>query len=105
MQNDVLLDSDVIIWILRGKQEIIEKAQKLFSIKQIHTTPISAAEIHAGLRHDEVKFVNDFFRQIVVTTITYEIGCVAGEFLKKYSKSHGVEMGDALIAASAAALV
>jgi len=100
MKNNVLLDSDVIIWFLRGRVDIKEKLQKFFMQEPIYTTPVSVAEIYAGLRSNESKMIKEFFNQLNVSTITYDIGCMAGEFLNKYSKSHGVELGDALIAAS-----
>ena len=100
MKNSVLLDSDVIIWFLRGRVDIKEKLQKFFLEETLYTTPVSVAEIFAGLRPHESKMIKEFFNQLNISTITYDIGCMAGEYLNKYSKSHSLELGDALIAAS-----
>ncbi|MGA7842599.1 MAG: PIN domain-containing protein, partial [Candidatus Acidiferrales bacterium] len=42
------------------------------------------------------------FAAVQAIPIDTEIGVRAGLFLRQYAKSHGVELGDALIAATAA---
>ena len=98
--NDILLDSDVIIWILRGRAEYIEKFKFLFENGLIFTTPISVAEIFAGARPNEEKVINNFFQSIEVLQIDQKTGMNAGNYMNQFSHSHKIEIADALIGAS-----
>jgi predicted nucleic acid-binding protein len=46
--------------------------------------------------------IANLFRALLSVPIDAETGRQAGEYLRKYRKSHGVELGDALIASGAA---
>ena len=99
----VLLDSDVIVEWLRGREPVVGRIQILLEQhSQLFWTPVSIAEIYAGVRRGEEEAIANLFLLLEVVPITAEIGEKAGRYLKSYGKSHGVELGDALIAASAA---
>lgn len=98
----VLLDSDVLIEWLRGREPVVKKILSLLeNHAELFWTPVSIAEIFAGVRRSEEDEVENLFLLLEPLAITPEIGRRAGQFLKAYSKSHGVELGDSLIAASA----
>jgi len=97
----VLIDSDIIIWILRGNEKVLVRFKKLFEEHPLYTTPITVAEIWSGARKNEEKIITEVFQSLEVLSIDKPIGMGAGEFMNKFSKSHSVEMADALIAASA----
>lgn len=97
----IIIDSDILIWILRGNEEVkeefvktAEKESGLFCI-----TPIQIAEIIAGLREKERNSTELFLDSFNILDIDYKIGKIAGEFMNKYQKSHEVMMADALISA------
>ena len=98
----ILLDSDVIIEWLRGHEPFADLIPQLL---QEHTelfwTPISVAEVYSGARRGEEKQTGNLFVLFEPVSISMEIGKKAGEYLRLYSKSHGVEIADALIAACA----
>lgn len=96
----VLVDSDIIIWLLRGDKKIAEKLKTIFSQQPLFTTPITVSEIYAGARKNEEKVIADLFQSIEVLNINKEIGVMAGEWMNRYSKSHSLELADAMIAAS-----
>jgi len=100
--RDVLLDTDVIIEFLRGRSIIRERLRALLEqeIRLVYT-PISIAEIHAGLRAGEEGSIEAFFSALDAIPLDNEIGEKAGEYLRKYAKGHGVELADAFIAAVA----
>jgi predicted nucleic acid-binding protein len=99
---DILLDSDVIIAWLRGYQPVSNAIQNLLeSGCSLLWTPVSIAEIFAGARKHEIARLETLFQILELLPISEAIGRKAGYYLQKYSKSHGVELGDALIAASA----
>ena len=64
-------------------------------------SPVTAAELWAGARPREHPELNNLFHTLLCVPIDSETGRQAGEYLRLYRKSYGVELGDALIAAAA----
>lgn len=99
---EILLDSDIIIAWLRGYDPFASSIPTLLDKGEILAwTPVSIAEIFAGVRKGEEARVENLFLVLEAVPLSAEIGRKAGGYLKTYSKSHGVELGDALIAATA----
>jgi hypothetical protein len=97
-----LLDTDVIIQWLRGVQEIKDKIERF--IREGVTlvwTPIQIAEIFAGMRKGEEEIISNLFFIFDSLFLNDDIGKKAGEYMRKYSKSHALEIADALTAATA----
>jgi len=97
-----LLDSDVIIEWLRGNEEVVDwivdhDAKGDF----LGWTPISVAEIYAGLRPREEAVLSDVIDVLHCVEIDQQVGRKAGLYQAAFAKSHGVEIADALIAAAA----
>lgn len=98
----ILLDSDVVIEWLRGRRPVVDKIQRLIEQQsELFWTPVSIAEIYAGVRKGEENDVANLFLLLESVTIKPAVGKQAGQYLRMYAKSHGVQLGDALIAASA----
>jgi len=70
---------------------------------KIYVTPIQVAEIHAGIRESEQFETAEFFRALHHLRLDESIGKQAGEFLRRYRKSHNIMLADAMIAAAALA--
>ena len=99
---ELLLDSDVIIAWLRGHDPFAELIPALLTSGEILTwTPVSVAEIFAGVRKGEEKQVENLFLVLEALSLSAEIGRKAGQYMKSYSRSHGIELADALVAATA----
>jgi len=99
----VLLDSDVIIEILRGRAGALQAAIALEeSGVPTFCTAISWAEVYAGVRPGEEAPTGAFFEARGEVVLDGPIGRRAGGYLARYAKSHGVELADALVAAAAA---
>ena len=64
-------------------------------------TPIQIAEIFAGSRKGEEEITSNLFLIFDSLFLNEDVGKKAGEYLRKYSKSHSLEIADALTAASA----
>ncbi len=60
----VIVDTDILIWILRDREDIIRKFQKLVEETngEIYLTPIQVAEIYAGARPAELPKIKKIFR-------------------------------------------
>jgi len=100
--SGVLLDSDVIIEILRGTPAIVEAATALERTGVLtYCTAISWAEIYAGLRRGEEPLTEEFFRARGEVVLDGRAGRQAGSYLARFGRSQGVEIADALIAAAA----
>jgi predicted nucleic acid-binding protein len=99
----ILLDSDVIIEILRGNARIAGEMRRLRDEGvPTYCTAISWAEIYAGLRPGEETATEAFFQARGEVAIDAVTGRRAGAYLLRYVRSHGVAIADALIAAAAA---
>jgi predicted nucleic acid-binding protein len=98
----VLYDSDVIIDILRGRAAVIDAARELEEGGvPTFCTAISRAEIFAGIRPGEEHPTVAFFEARGEIVLDGAVGQRAGAYLRRYAKSHGVEIADALVAAAA----
>jgi len=99
----VLYDSDVIIEILRGRAGVVEAARRLEeSGVPTYCSAVSLAEIYPGIRPGEEALTQAFFQARGEIVLDGQIGRTAGSYLARFAASHGVELGDALIAAAAA---
>ena len=100
----VLIDSDIVIEVLRGwDQAILTQWSALAdSSSPILISPITVAEVGAGAFENEREKIARLFAPLTCVPIDRKIGQRAGEFLREYSKSCGLKIADALIAASAA---
>jgi predicted nucleic acid-binding protein len=99
----VILDTDVVIEIQRGNDPQIRAkwANLISSGAVLLYSPVVVAETWAGARPHEHPLVQNFFGSLTCLPVDYEIGKLAGELMRKYARSHGLEVPDALIAATA----
>jgi predicted nucleic acid-binding protein len=97
----VIIDTDIIIWILRGNESIRQKFERLVSDSsgKVFVSPIQIAEVYAGLRDAERIRTEEFFNALRLKLINEAVGKQAGEFIRKYRPSHNVTLADAVIAA------
>lgn len=105
MSRSILVDSDVLIDHLRKERHAlaflsseIDKGSFLFA------SVISRIEILAGMRKGEEDAVNRLFELLIPIQVDEAIADRAGDYLRKYTKSHGLNIGDAVIAATAGEL-
>jgi predicted nucleic acid-binding protein len=101
----ILVDSDILIEVSRGRNEaLVSKWIELSeSDSLILFSSVTAAELWAGARPSEHIALEALFNSLDCVPADAAVGRRAGEYLRRYRKSHSVEMGDALIAASAVA--
>ncbi len=99
----VLVDSDILIEVSRGRdQKILSRWADLGSSDDVVMySPVTVAELWAGARPQEYGALTELFRCLICAPMDDETGRKAGDFLRQYRKSHGIELADALIAATA----
>ena len=101
--KSVLIDSDILIEVSRARNSgILTKWDALSRASTVlFCSPVTVAELWHGARRQEDGILQALFAAVQSIPIDVEIGQRAGVFLRQYAKSHGVELGDALIAATA----
>jgi hypothetical protein len=102
--SGVLLDSDVIIEVLRGHRPTVDAVAALTKTGlPVCCCAVSWAEVYAGLRAGEEEATDAFFAARRALAIDTAMGRKAGAYLTRYRRSHGLQIGDALIAGAASA--
>lgn len=97
----MLVDTDVLIWHLRGYPQATRRLDRLASLR---LSAVSYLELLQGLRNkSELLAVKKMLerRAAEVLPITGGITSRAIELMEALTLSHGLQMGDALIAATA----
>ena len=101
--TSVLIDSDVLIEVTRARDNVLLARWNQLSSgdTSLFCSPVTVAELWHGARPSEHSALSALFDAIECVAIDKKIGRRAGDYLRQYSKSHHVELGDALIAATA----
>lgn len=100
----VLIDSDIVIEVLRARNQamIAQWSALASSNSTVFVSPVTFAEVGAGAFDHEFEMIAQLLAPLACVPIDEKIGKLAGQYLRRYGKSHGVKIGDAIIAASAA---
>lgn len=100
--KSVLVDSDILIEVSRARDEVILARWEQLSSSDtaLLCSPVTVAELWHGARPQEHPTLNALFVAVHCIPIDIKIGQRAGDYLRQYAKSHRVELGDALIAAT-----
>ena len=99
----VFIDSDVLIWHLRGK----EKARNLLKALveedvDLWIGAMQRAEIVFFMRPEEEQDTLDLLSLFKTHPVDQAVIDEAGKFYRKWSPSHGIDPNDAILAATVA---
>ena len=99
--TDILVDTDVLIWYLRGNQN----AKKIIhSLAEFSISCVTHIELVQEMRNkDELRLFQKTLKQWNTKTIyiSEEISAKALFYVEEYFLSHSMELADALIASTA----
>lgn len=96
----ILLDTNVLIEILKGHQGTVKKVEAIR--EEILISSISVMELYYGaLNSIEVRKIEKFTALFSIAHIDSEISIGATQLVKSYAKSHSLDIPDSLIAATA----
>lgn len=99
MEEQLLLDTDVLVDFLRGYSKAVAFVNKYSS--RIILSSIVVAELYAGVKGEkETEILNNFVSIFKVISVTSDIAKRGGLYKRDYGKSHGVGLADAIIAAT-----
>jgi predicted nucleic acid-binding protein len=97
-----LLDSDVVIaWLRRDGHVTAWLREHDAAGDYLACTPITVAEVYAGLRPHEEFVIGDIMRVLHCVAIDERVGRKAGRYRQRFGRSYGVGLPAALIAAAA----
>ncbi len=97
-----LLDTDVLIAHLRGIEAAHRWLRSARSSGPLSVSAVSIAELTGGMRTHERREVWELLSSLRAEPVTESIARRAGEFRRRYGRSHsGIGLADYLIAATA----
>ena len=95
-----ILDTCILIDYLRGDPGVYDLLVKDESIKLSMSTITMMELILGALNKREVNYIQKAFKKIDIIYIDEDISKMAENLIMKYSKSHSLQIDDALIAAT-----
>ncbi len=100
MARFILVDTDVLIDYLRGLEPAVSFLERIGN--PLLVSGISVAELYAGVREGgERAAMESFLMAFDLAAVDMAVARKGGLYRRRYGKSHGVGLADALIAATA----
>lgn len=97
--EQIVLDTNILIEILKANQGIVKKLKSTNAIYKISS--ISVMELYFGaLNKKELIILKKFVNSFEIVNINENISICGTDLTYKYAKSHGLHIADALIAAT-----
>lgn len=99
--NDILIDTDILVWYFRGNQKAYEL---IHSLGDFSISCVTHMELVQGMRNkNELRLFQKSLKQWNVKTIyiSEEISAKALFYVEEYFSTHSMELADALIASTA----
>ena len=96
------VDSDILIWHLRGERKALDfiKGLRNKGEYELWTGAMQRAEVVFFMGSDEKEKTELFLSLFKTAPVDQEIVDIAGELYRKWNPSHGVDVHDAILAAT-----
>lgn len=99
---DYLLDSNVVIWHLRGQEAVVSRVAHLSQRGRLGLSVITRAEVIQGMREPEREGTYTFLDACETLPIDQAAADRAGEIVRSYrTRGVTIDLPDALIGATA----
>lgn len=99
MDNQICLDTDIIIELLKDNEKIVAKLHSHEA--EFLTTPINVLEIWSGRKEIESQKIDSLINNLYITSINKEEAKKAGDMTKELrEKGEIIDMRDIIIASS-----
>jgi len=96
----ILLDTNILIEILKNNQKTIKKVQS-FNDELAISSITSMELIYGTFNKAEIRQIEAFLLNFKVIWVDYKISKRTFSLIKEYSKSHNLDIPDSLIASTA----
>lgn len=97
-----LLDTDVVIWLLRGREDIIESVLQLKTQSALGISVITVAEIYQNIFPSELTLTEEHINLYIHLGIDTKIAKIGGLYWQQYAKQlKNLSLTDCLIAGTA----
>src|SRR3990167_7299066 len=97
-----LVDTDVLIWALRGNKKLEELLQKLKDKSSLSISTVTIAEIYENIFPSEIVKTENVLNELQTWDVTPEIAKQAGLYWQEYIKRlKNLSLMDCFIAATA----
>ncbi len=95
-------DSDVLIWHLRGEKKAKGFLRRFYRNKEYEMWigALQRAEIVFFMRDEEEEATMSFLSQFKCASVSQKIVDKAGQLYRKWHQSHGIDINDAVLAAT-----
>jgi len=99
------VDSDILIWHLRGERRAADVLRRLSAEAgmELWTGALQRAEVVFFMRPEEESPTLSFLSRFKTASVTREVMDQAGLLYRRWHPSHGIDVNDAILAATAAA--
>lgn len=96
-----LLDSDIIIWCLRGRRDTVQLVEELQKESVPYCSALSIIEVELGMRGGEEKATRGFLDALRVEPVDGNVARLAATYMREYRrKGKTLDLVDASIAAT-----
>ncbi len=97
-----LLDSDVVIWLLRGQRKVVEHVETLAGRGRLLVSSVTRAEVTSGMRPGEEKATLHLLDGLTTVPVSGDIADRAGGMRREFRlRGITIHLPDAIIAATA----
>jgi hypothetical protein len=96
-----LLDTDVIIWHLRGRKVVTEVLRDLQRFGLPACSALSVLEVQLGVKKGEEENTDRFLKSLRIFDVDLEIASKAAQLIRRFkAKGVALELPDSVIAAT-----
>src|ERR1035437_1278224 len=96
------VDSDVLIWHLRGEAKAAKLLRSVASDESVElwTGALQRAEVVFFMRENEIAATREFLSLFKTAAVTAELVDAGGDLYRRWHPSHGIDVNDAIFAAT-----
>lgn len=97
-----LVDTDIIIWLLRGNQNVLIRTRQIIENHVVYLSTITVAEVYQHIFPKEIVNAEELFSNYTILPVTIEVAKRGGLYWQNYQKNlKALSLPDCLIAATA----
>ena len=99
------VDSDILIWHLRGQPRVAALLRRLSAERgtELWVGALQRAEVVFFMRPEEEEATRAFLSRFKTEAVTQAVVDAASELYRQWHPSHGIDVNDAILAATVAA--